>query len=438
MSLELTQEIKDNIREIALRTPNIVSVGYGYKISNGVNTGEGSIVYGVKVKKPLSELSSEEILPSSLYIGGSSIKTDIVERGEILPLVTSCNSGCGQNAGLASVANRSYTRPVKGGLSMTTGNNSNSVGTFGLVVKDVATGAIVGLTNNHVSIPDAFYTSQRDLNGVISNEHDPIDYAYQGTEGGAYFVPENIMGRSLRYVPIYKQSSGLVNSADAAIFSLDSNTIDPTQSWRQVGLDSVVQDHLPFATTLEIDNLLNTNPQLYSSGRTTGPKGGASCPLKVFELGSAFPISYKLQNSFTTIIMENVISYFKPPLEHPEASHPNTFGYCCNPVRGGDSGSALIADINGTIKVIGLVFAGGGPNCDGGPNSYAFGYACRIDEVASQLGITNWDKADVIKVVNTNTIEYVTQLGGSSDKNKICNGKTHWQVGLTNTLNNPC
>ena len=88
--------------------------------------------------------------------------------------------------------------------------------------------------------------------------------------------------------------------------------------------------------------------------------------------------------------------------------------------------------------MIGLVFAGGGPGCYGGNNSYTFGYACRIDEVASQLGIRSWDKEDLLQFVKTSTIDYRTEPGGSSDKTKSCDGKTFWQVGLTNTLDNPC
>jgi hypothetical protein len=442
MSLELTQEIKDKIREQVLQNPHVTSVGYGYKVSGGVNTGEPAIVFGVEAKKPLSEIPEGELLPSSVDINSLAVKTDVKEIGRI-ELLT-CNGDCGQNAGSGSAANRAFTRPIKGGLSITSLNNSNTVGTFGLVVKDVATGALVGLTNNHVTIQDAFYTSYRNLAGVLQNEYSPVDNIYQDAEYLGVPPATNIIGRSLRYVPIHPLTSGLTNSVDAAIFSLDASVVSSPISWRQVGLDSVVADHIPFATTGEIDTLLAVNPQLYSSGRTTGPKGGASCPLKLFELGSTFSINYKMQgpceptntSGCTTIIMENTIGYFKPPLENPESQDPTNF--CCNPVRGGDSGSALIADIGGTIKVIGLVFAGGGQGCDGGNNSYTFGYACRIDEVASQLGITSWNKEDPIVAVKTSTIEYITEPGGSSDKTKLCDGKTFWQVGLTNTLDNPC
>lgn len=437
MSLELTQEIKDKIREQVLQNPHVTSVGYGYKVSGGVNTGEPAIVFGVEAKRPLSEIPEEELLPSSVDINGAVVKTDVKEVGKV-ELLGTCNAGCGQNAGSGSALNRTFTRPVKGGLSITSLNNSNTVGTFGLVVKDVATGAVVGLTNNHVTIQDAFYTSHRNLAGVAQNEYSPVDNIYQDAEYVGTPPATNIIGRSLRYVPIHPTSSGLTNSVDAAIFSIDITALDTTQSWKQVGLDSVVTDYLPFATTAEINSLLARNPQLYSSGRTTGPKGGSGCPLKLYELGTSFPISYNKQGAPTTIIMENVIGYFKPPLENPETQDPGEYGLCCNPVRGGDSGSALIADIGGTIKVIGLVFAGGGPGCDGGPNSYTYGYACRIDEVASQLGITSWNKGDSLIGVNTSTIEYITEPGGSSDKTKSCDGKTYWQVGLTDTLDNPC
>ena len=437
MSLELTQEIKDKIREQVLQNPHVTSVGYGYKISGGVNTEEPAIVFGVEAKKPLSEIPEGELLPSSVDISGVAVKTDVKEIGRI-ELLT-CNGDCGQNAGSGSVANRTFTRPIKGGLSITSLNNSNTVGTFGLVVKDVATGALVGLTNNHVTIQDAFYTSQRNLAGVAQNEYSPADNIYQDAEYAGVPPATNIIGRSLRYVPIYPVTSGLTNSVDAAIFSLtDVSIVSSSISWRQVGLDSVVIDYLPFATTGEIDTLLAVNPQLYSSGRTTGPKGGATCPLKLFQLGVTFSISYLKQGVATTVIMENAIAYFKPPVEHPETQDPSEYGYCCNPVRGGDSGSALIADIGGIIKIIGLVFAGGGPRCDGGNNSYTYGYACRIDEVASQLGIRSWDKEDLLQFVKTSTIDYRTEPGGSSDKTKSCDGKTFWQVGLTNTLDNPC
>jgi len=440
--MKVTQKIKDKLREVRRSNPGLTSVWYGYKSSNGINTGELGIICGVEKKKPLSELSAEEIIPSEVKVGSQTIITDVVEIAQ--PELLTCNSACGENTGSASIPNRSYTRPVKGGISISSNNTNTSVGTFGLVVKDVATGAILGLSNNHVTIADAFYTDSRDLSGVIQNDYDPTNNIYQGTEGtvaggswAEYFTSANIIGRGVRYVPIHPKSSGLVNNVDAALFSLKSNVISLFESWKQVGLDSVITSNLPFATTSEIDNLLASNPELYSSGRTTGPKGGTNCPMRIFTTTGEFSISFKRQGVPTLIEMEDIIGYFKPLLENPTSQDPGE-GFCCNPVRGGDSGSALIANIGGTIKVIGLVFAGGGSGCDGGQNSYTVGWACRIDEVASQLGITNLSASDLFTVVNENSIEYVTQPGGSDQINKECDGATYWQVGLTDTLNNPC
>jgi len=440
--MKVTQKIKDKLREVRRSNLGLTSVWYGYKVSNGVNTGELGIICGVKKKKPLSELSAEEMIPIEVKVGSQTIKTDVIEITQ--PEVLTCNDGCGENTGLASVPNRSYTRPIKGGLSISSNNTNTSVGTFGLVVKDIATGAILGLSNNHVTIADAFYTDSRNLSGVVQNDYDPTNNIYQGTEGtvpggnwAEYFTSANIIGRGVRYVPVHPKTSGITNNVDAALFSLTENVIDLNESFKQVGLDSVITSNLPFATTSEIDNALASNPELYSSGRTTGPKGGTNCPMRIFTTTGEFNISYKRQGVSTLIEMEDIIGYFKPTLENPTSQSPAE-GFCCNPVRGGDSGSGLIANIGGTIKVIGLVFAGGNSGCDGGANSYQVGWACRIDEVASQLGITNLSASDLLTIVNESSIEYVTEIGGSDQINKECGGATYWQVGLTDTLDNPC
>ena len=235
------------------------------------------------------------------------------------------------------------------------------------------------------------------------------------------------------------------------MFSLDPTVIDVDESWKQIGLDAVINGTNcafpscapPFATTSEIDDLLTTNPQLYSSGRTTGPKGGASCPLKLMELGVAFGIDYTMQGVTTLVGMEDIIKFFKPTLEDDQSQDPAD-GYCCNPSRGGDSGSALFADIEGTIKVIGLVFAAGNDDeivsCDDGPNSYKYGFACRIDHIASQLGIMEWGYGEgTLRVVKTRTMRYLTALGGSADKFIECDHpfygvKRYYQVGGSRTL----
>jgi hypothetical protein len=101
---------------------------------------------------------------------------------------------------------------------------------------------------------------------------------------------------------------------------------------------------------------------------------------------------------------------------------------CEDPIAGGDSGSALIADFNGVWKIIGLVFAGGTIVQAG--VTYYVGVACRIDEIANIMQIEAWD-GTAKNYIDDNSFQYITVPGGSSDLTKTCGGSTYWQVGLT-------
>ena len=419
------ENIKLKIQELAMSTPNVNSISYGYKFVGNIQTDELCIMYGVQEKKPLSELSPEEILPSEINVGEQVLKTDVykVSRAELL----ACNAACGQIAGPNSADNRAFTRPLKGGLSITSTNNVSSVGTMGFIAVHTETQTLVGVTNNHVTIQDAFFTSERNLAGVIKNEYSPVDYIYQNGETGSIPVdPNYTIGQSLRYVPIVKQATGS-NYVDGAIFSLEAADVDITTSYQQAGVSDYTLP-LPFASTSEINNLLTTNPMLYSSGRTTGPKGGITCPMRIFSIFSVANLTYNLQGVATLCQFLDQIVFVKPE------NDPSLSNVCAYPVYSGDSGSALIADFSGVRKIIGLVFAGAG-NGSGSGIAY-YGYANRIDRVASELGIEAWD-GTAKGYVNPASITYKTTYNGSSNKILNCDGTDYWQVGLT-TLNNPC
>jgi hypothetical protein len=418
------ENIKLKVQELAESTPGINNVSYGFKFIGSKQTNELCIIYGVEEKKPLSELSPEEILPSEITVGDQVLRTDVfrISKVEIL----ACNAGCAELAGPSSAANRAFTRPLKGGLSITSTNNVLTVGTMGFIGVHTETQTLVGVTNNHVTIQDAFFTSDRNLAGVIKNEYSPIDYVYQNGETGSVPVdPAYTIGQSLRYVPILKQGSG-INYVDCAILSLEAADVDIATSYLQAGVDpSEYVLPLPFASTSEIDNLLTTNPMIYSSGRTTGPKGGPSCPMRIFSIFSSTILTYKLQGTSTVCQFNDQIVYVKPE------NDPSLSTICAYPVAGGDSGSALIADFGGVRKIIGLVFAGGSVD-----DIVFYGYANRIDRVASELGIEAWD-GTAKGYVDPASITYKTTTNGSSNKILNCGGTNYWQVGLT-TLNTPC
>jgi hypothetical protein len=99
---------------------------------------------------------------------------------------------------------------------------------------------------------------------------------------------------------------------------------------------------------------------------------------------------------------------------------------CPYPIYPGDSGSALAAYINGVWKIIGLCFAG----------SDFYGFAARIDNVATQLNISAWD-GTTKNYFDTSSRVYKTTPGGSMNKTLTCTDNIYWQVGTTISTN-PC
>jgi len=414
--------IKLKIQELAKEnTYNASSISYGYKFVGKTQTNELCIIFSVSKKKPITELLDSEIIPSSITLEDRVLKTDVFETD--MPELLVCNGACGQNAGANSIVNRTFTRPLVGGLSVTSTNLVTTVGTLGFIGVHINTQTLVGVTNNHVLIQDAFYTSERNLTGLIKNEYTPIDSVYQHGETGSIPPSNFIIGQTLRYVPIQQATP---NKVDCSIFSINESDIGIeaiSSSVRQAG--DAYTNPLPFATTAEIDDLLETNPMIYSSGRTTGPKGGVTCPIRIFALFTAFPINYNKQGAQTTVYFEDQITFVKPEFD------PSLTTICPNPIIPGDSGSALIADFGGVRKIIGLVFAASTVS-----GIIYYGYANRIDNVALEIGIQAWDGTDK-NFVDLSSIEYITTVGGSSDKYIACESKQFWQVGLT-TLLNPC
>ena len=504
MAFEYKDEIKDILISMSFNEllPTGSWVGYGFEMEysssiTGSNPGiitmydEGILSTGTaslqifvpsstyltspsKVSASLSTLVTQYTNYNWSGSTGNLISTQIIlATGEINPFVCSATCYQGENpwvwsgvlysATVQNPINRQTTRAIKGGLSITATvkcppYGQGSVGTMGLVCQDSASNALVGLTNNHVVVRDPFYTSQRTYINP-QNEYDLIDsdstiqgnYVYQTGENSILNPGGNLeIGRVLRYVPLYPSlfnSLTIGNNSDAAIFSLactssnGATIIDFTSSFQQVGL--VYTSSMPFASTAEINNLMNTNPELYSSGRTTGAKGspGTLCPLRIFGFQNS-NVAYNLQGTQTFAYMQDLIAFVKP--DNSASYSPPTFNasvsVCPYPAFAGDSGSTLIANIGGIWKIVGLVFAGDGmpynPPVTGLNHEVAssMGLACRIDHVASQLGIKAWT-GSIAPVVDENTIVYKTVSGSSSNSTLICSGSTYWQVGLTEKHN---
>lgn len=418
----LTQEIKNKLNELYLSTPDYVGVAYGNKTVQGVETSDKSIVFTVPKKKPLNEIPFEERLPEFVEINKTIYRTDVLEIEEVVPMVDypvcdnyTINLNCYTWTPLGTVnpSNRNTIRPLVGGISLTAQRLLGSVGTLGLIVVDTSSQKLVGLTNNHVVVQDASYTSDRSLTGPIVNEYKSI--AYQNGESSSPIVGNQI-GEVIRYVPLKSQPQ--LNTVDGALVSLCANTVNNTTSFTQLGIN--YNQAMPFATTSEIDSLLATPRTILSSGRTSGVKNG-DCGLKIKLLGASQNVgSYPLQGVGRVVSFNDLIVFTR-------------LSETCNyPIYKGDSGSVLIADFDGVYKIIGLNFAGSSQLPGSSTQIGQYGYACRIDNVAFELGIQAWDGTpkDVVS-----TIQKIITVGGSSNKTIIVDGKTYWQVGLSPYLN---
>jgi hypothetical protein len=426
----LTEPIKQKIEELFQSTPDYVGVGWGNKISNNQYTGERSIVFNVTKKLPLSEIPEEEHLPSTIEIDGITYKTDVVEVGEITafacPTTTlnSCYTWTNQNTPLPPPYSsyggqnippitRNVVRPMQGGISITSQKQLGTVGTLGFIAVDNEKNALVGVTNNHVVIGDAFFTTYR----TLTNSNEYQDQYYQSGEAGFQGNPNYVVGEVVRYVPI--NPSPTLNQVDGALVTIDPTKVTNAESYKLYGTS--ITTPMPFATTAEINQLTNTNPPLASSGRTSGVKQGSPCGLKVLQVGTSTSVNgYKLQGVAQSVAFNDVIVFIRNSPDQTAISE------CPFPIYPGDSGSALAAFIDGVWKIIGLIFAG----------SPYFGLANRIDNVATQLNISAWD-GTTKNYFDTGSRQYITTTGGSANKTLTCTNNIYWQVGTT-SLTNPC
>jgi len=435
----LTEPIKQKIEDLFNSTPDYVGVGWGHKFNKEELTNEHSIVFRVPKKLPLSEIPEEEHLPSSVEIDGITYKTDVVEIGNVVPLacpettLTTCytwtdfvfNEYAGGptygGAGATPPGNRGVIRPMKGGISITSANNLGKVGTLGFLAVDNAKNALVGVTNNHVAVGTAFYTTYRS----VTNSNEYNDVYYQPGEANFQGNSNYVVGEVVRYVPILPQPC--INQVDGALVTIDPSKVTNAESYKLFGTS--ITTPMPFATTAELDEL-DSGTLLASSGRTSGVKSPTSCgirfnafvnlPLSTYVSNGQLQGGYVLNNTRLGANFSGTIEFIRTDLQS------NGLAACPYPIYPGDSGSALVAQINGVWKIIGLVFAG----------SDFFGYACRIDQVAAQLNISAWD-GTTKNYFNTGSRQYITTIGSNANKTLTCSSNIYWQVGTTSSIN-PC
>jgi hypothetical protein len=436
-------DISKVMRKWLLETDdNIIGVTYEPKSVGGKFTRRNSIVFYVKEKLPKDQLKEEQILPKYINIKGKDIPTDVVQQvARRLTTLSYCEPTfyTWMNP-YTPPDNQDEWRALRGGVSCANWDNmgvvyiggtsyvmKDFIGTLGLLAVDNEDGSLVAITNHHVVIYDAFICSERipvpggDVSAVNNVKGDNVT---QPNETGAIYGKHGIdysIGKVKRYYPIRATPS--INYIDTALVAVNIDSYYPPvvdgNSWHQVGLTPPV--NYPWASTAEID-ALNRNTLLYSTGRTSGAKGEGVTKLRFWGFGD-LPISYNMQGSEVWTTAGDCILYVATT-DLPPADPSNL---CYYPIAAGDSGSALIANIGGVKKIVGLAFGGITDNTGA---DYK-GAACRIDNIASMLNVSAWN-GGATNYSNVSNIMELT-VDGLDDREYIdYGGNRYWQVGLRN------
>ena len=408
----MNNEIKQFIEDYPIdNISGLNTISFGRKETNGKETSEIVVVFGVEQKKPLKDLAPDQIIPGEIVIDGEEIKTDIVEDISEWEYEADCYT---QSGHWPIDTHRSKHLPLKGGVSIGSytydaKHKSRKVGTLGAIVVDNTDSQLVGLSNNHVLTPQKFTTADKQKDSYNFKDDEIMQPAAEITVSNP---AKNKIGTIKRVYPLSKASTS--NKIDAALFNINpdiSNIID-TSSAQQVNLfnpDGSPVVMVTFASTTEIDSILKDNVQLFKSGRTTGPIGVPGYTLGNTSCGlSADRMNYRVRISGHRYI--NLIRYTGT----------------ADPSKGGDSGSLVCGYFNGDWKAVGLHMAGARIR----GTDYAV--MCRIDEVAELLNIRHYDPdKDALSYGQSQPVYRVIE-GYSDDMYVIIDNKTYWQVGRTN------
>ena len=140
------QEVLASVRDEWLQRPGVTAVDLGFKWSEGQMTGELAIRVHLAQKKPLSELSENELFPREV----EGIAVDVIEATYGIQLLP---EGNGLQLEAAVDGRDGRFDPIPLGVSI--GNPMTTAGTLGAKVVDATTGVEMVLSNWHVMVGTA-------------------------------------------------------------------------------------------------------------------------------------------------------------------------------------------------------------------------------------------------------------------------------------------
>jgi hypothetical protein len=288
---------------------NVVGVGLGYKISQGVNTGELGLVVSVTHKADASALAVKDLVPQAL----NGLKTDVVETGIFRAF---------------DVGPRGRWRPVvPPGVSV--GHPGVTAGTFGCLVR--RGGEVFILSNNHILAdvnegkagdpilqPAVADGGTADDRVATLADYVPIDF---GTSEPECSIAE-LITKTLNYVA---GAFGSSHELQAVKKTPGVNRVDAALA-RPISPDLVTNEILNVGAPVGVGGV-TLGMEVQKMGRTTGYTTG-----RITQIDATVRIDY----------------------EGPSALY--TGQMIASPMsQGGDSGSAVL-DMD--KRVVGLLFAG--------------------------------------------------------------------------------
>ena len=246
-----------------------------------------------------------------------------------------------------------------------------------------------------------------DLNGG-----DTLNNVYANNNG---LYPNSSIGTVKRFAPIAYSGASVpiaTETTDAALISLRQSELDEAQSWKFMGLDSIVTKPLQFATTVQL-NGITVGSNCWSVGRTTGPKGSGLCtPLVVAYVNQSIPVDNIKYKSLTLYKYQDGSPY---------------------PSANGDSGAVIIMNFSSTAtpdyRIVGLNFAGATQSTS--PFTQ-FGIFCRIDEIVAKLNISAFTGSGYNDSYITNISRFISGSTSTGISSKLCgsNSGTYYLAGV--------
>lgn len=423
--MNLNNDIKLKIQELYDSTPESVhGVSLGHKYVGGQKTSQISIVFQVNRKLPADQIPAGEMIPSEIDMCGTKINTDVQESN--IPELLACYSAGDPNIKRLQPAQSGerFLNPMMGGQEIIqfptnwipngSGSYNIEVGTLGFFCVDALDGKIVGITNAHVAVKNYVFCSERTFDGF--NTYDPIMWVNNNMYNPGALSADGADNPNKLVATRIKRYSGVsltnANYIDSAVLMMNPNFISANsyKMWGPIGADPFASP-MPFATASEIDSLLTSNPRLFSTGRTSGPKGftnSPSCNLRVSQIGASSSVNMP---SIGNMSYSDLIVY-----KYEDES--------AGAALGGDSGSALIALLGSVYKIIGQVFAGNG----------TIGVACRIDRMAQEMKIRAWDGSFNTGTGNEGSLGEIkiskTDPRAGQTSFVHTDGHTYWQAGF--------